>query len=322
MAHPKWCGKPCSKCAHPCALDESIPCSPDCEELDPITGEPAGEACRKCDALPREERVSLSLKRGKIITTFLILILSMGMTVWGDIGSEIKSSVDQRLKTFTVTVDVPHYEESFDIVNKEYLKLDYMTRMLLRDYKMYAWETEGKTKVRITAKYLLDEEQEAYIKEMCVRIAKEESEKMEKELGAELTVYNKIYLVNQFITNKIDYDYSLKISNPYEALKSGKGVCTTYTYIAYQMLKELGVENQVTIASLKENGKYHIWNRIEGCDGYTEGKVYTNVDFTLNDNYPNTVVYFTDEQMENDYNWKAPKEKELANGETTVSIEQ
>ena len=33
MAHKDWCGKPCADCANPCALDESIPCSPDCTYL-------------------------------------------------------------------------------------------------------------------------------------------------------------------------------------------------------------------------------------------------------------------------------------------------
>jgi hypothetical protein len=51
MAHLNWCGKPCVGCQSPCILDESIPCSPDCEELDPLTGDPAGEDCLHCDAL-------------------------------------------------------------------------------------------------------------------------------------------------------------------------------------------------------------------------------------------------------------------------------
>ena len=33
--HRKWCGKPCCDCNGPCALDELIPCSLDCEYLGP-----------------------------------------------------------------------------------------------------------------------------------------------------------------------------------------------------------------------------------------------------------------------------------------------
>jgi hypothetical protein len=33
MAHKDWCGNPCAECIDPCRLDESIPCSPDCEAL-------------------------------------------------------------------------------------------------------------------------------------------------------------------------------------------------------------------------------------------------------------------------------------------------
>ena len=35
MAHKDWCGKPCVICSSPCALDECIPCSLDCENLLP-----------------------------------------------------------------------------------------------------------------------------------------------------------------------------------------------------------------------------------------------------------------------------------------------
>lgn len=33
MAHKDWCGKPCSECSSPCSLDQSMPCSPDCSEI-------------------------------------------------------------------------------------------------------------------------------------------------------------------------------------------------------------------------------------------------------------------------------------------------
>ena len=35
MAHINWCGNPCADCVDVCTLDESIPCSPDCENLFP-----------------------------------------------------------------------------------------------------------------------------------------------------------------------------------------------------------------------------------------------------------------------------------------------
>ncbi|MCL1855876.1 MAG: hypothetical protein FWF86_09095 [Clostridia bacterium] len=31
--HKEWCGKPCSECETLCALDESMPCSPNCDKL-------------------------------------------------------------------------------------------------------------------------------------------------------------------------------------------------------------------------------------------------------------------------------------------------
>jgi len=53
MSHPNHCGKcePCYECKTSCELDKNIPCSPDCEEINSVTGEPDGEACKDCDAI-------------------------------------------------------------------------------------------------------------------------------------------------------------------------------------------------------------------------------------------------------------------------------
>lgn len=51
MAHKLWCGQPCADCKNPCDLDEHIPCSPDCENLN-HDGTRNIAACKeaKCDA--------------------------------------------------------------------------------------------------------------------------------------------------------------------------------------------------------------------------------------------------------------------------------
>ena len=56
MAHKDWCGKPCSDCETSCGLDESMPCSPDCENLLP-DGTPNREDCLRigCDALCEDD---------------------------------------------------------------------------------------------------------------------------------------------------------------------------------------------------------------------------------------------------------------------------
>jgi hypothetical protein len=58
MPHKNWCGKPCSECKRPCALDESVPCSPSCELLGE-NGEPINlQKCwdNGCDAIENKER--------------------------------------------------------------------------------------------------------------------------------------------------------------------------------------------------------------------------------------------------------------------------
>ena len=57
MAHAEWCGKPCGECENPCYLDESMPCSPCCENLDE-DGDPKNPyECIKagCDAYVWDE---------------------------------------------------------------------------------------------------------------------------------------------------------------------------------------------------------------------------------------------------------------------------
>ncbi|WP_157833836.1 hypothetical protein [Ruminiclostridium josui] len=51
MSHPQWCGKACGECTSSCLLDESIPCSPDCEGLNQVTGEPDSIYCKSCEAI-------------------------------------------------------------------------------------------------------------------------------------------------------------------------------------------------------------------------------------------------------------------------------
>ena len=48
--HKDWCGKPCSECKKSCSLDESIPCSPDCEFLGG-DGSVTHPECQNCDAI-------------------------------------------------------------------------------------------------------------------------------------------------------------------------------------------------------------------------------------------------------------------------------
>jgi hypothetical protein len=55
MAHKDWCGNTCADCATSCELDESLPCSPDCENLN-ADGSRKTNNCKKeqCDAVNEE----------------------------------------------------------------------------------------------------------------------------------------------------------------------------------------------------------------------------------------------------------------------------
>lgn len=56
MAIKEWCGRQCSECDLSCFLDESMPCSPDCENLNE-DGSRNVNVCKKasCDAYKGDE---------------------------------------------------------------------------------------------------------------------------------------------------------------------------------------------------------------------------------------------------------------------------
>lgn len=56
MPHKDWCGKQCGECESPCALDESMPCSPSCENIN-ADGTRNYNQCHKekCDAIAQEQ---------------------------------------------------------------------------------------------------------------------------------------------------------------------------------------------------------------------------------------------------------------------------
>lgn len=66
MAHKDWCGKSCADCENPCALDENMPCSPDCENLNP-DGTRAVLKCNaaRCDAVLKD-RIEVDTVFGKL----------------------------------------------------------------------------------------------------------------------------------------------------------------------------------------------------------------------------------------------------------------
>lgn len=59
--HKDWCGMPCCHCPSPCSLDESMPCSPDCEFLGE-NGETDCEECKRCDAMLLQKELLEELK--------------------------------------------------------------------------------------------------------------------------------------------------------------------------------------------------------------------------------------------------------------------
>ena len=70
---PKRCAE-CRDAGVKCKLDMNMPCSPDCEGLDPDTGKPSGgKACEGCDARPvYKATIKTDAKEQSVLTNYLI----------------------------------------------------------------------------------------------------------------------------------------------------------------------------------------------------------------------------------------------------------
>lgn len=127
-----------------------------------------------------------------------------------------------------------------------------------------------------------------------------------------LTDYQRIAKVNDYVCNLTTYDHEAALSLPdvtsyepfeaYGALFNRRSVCEGYTQLTDMLLKEIGYE---CIAGLGRVEVYHIWNEVK-----IDGKYYM-LDTTFNDGNNRTAYFLvgTNEMKSHPYT----KEFELKN---------
>ena len=76
-----------------------------------------------------------------------------------------------------------------------------------------------------------------------------------------LSNYEKVKAVHDYIIKNVTYDKTLEDKSAYDALSKGSTICRGYALLAYDMLDKLSVP--VRIISGKGNGSAHVWNLVE-----------------------------------------------------------
>lgn len=218
----------------------------------------------------------------------LIVILSIfGQPVFAA-NDDLNSYVYNHLENWDTEFQIPYYEsDALEVVKNISEKDDYLARSISR----LVYEKVGKrATVKIT--YRTTKEQEKYINTELTRI-------VNSIITPNMSDFEKVKAINNYIIDRYSYDESLQSNNVYSALTTGKTICQGYAMTAYKMLNLVGIENRIIIGEL--DGVAHGWNLVK-----LNGKWY-HLDITNNDAVDKNRYFLkNDDALRNDgFVWKA-----------------
>ena len=143
----------------------------------------------------------------------------------------------------------------------------------------------------ISISYSTTQNEEEYVNE--------EIQKISSNIKQELSDFEKIKFINNYLMKRFDYDYKLESTNAYTALKTNCAVCQGYSMTAYKLLESVNVESKIIVGTSDENP--HSWNLVK-----INGKWY-HLDITNNDTTQSDKYFLkNDEFMKiNGYDWNS-----------------
>jgi len=196
--------------------------------------------------------------------------------------------------TFLYTGTRKEFEDNIRMCIKDaYSKDDYLERSWL-EIKPKANVTEDGIQTTIDATYLTTKEQEEYIEKELEMITEEIINKKMSDL-------EKVTVINDYIVNRYEYDYTLKSISVYSGLTTSVAVCQGYSMTAYKMFNYAGIENRIVVGSIK--GIRHSWNSVK-----IQGNWY-QLDITNNDSIEKDKYFLVgdDTLIANEYVWDREK---------------
>ncbi|MFT8349226.1 transglutaminase domain-containing protein [Clostridium saccharoperbutylacetonicum] len=173
--------------------------------------------------------------------------------------NEIQQSIYQHLQNRDETInfefigDKDEFKKSISqIITSAYSEDDYTERSWVKiDPSAQSENNEIYTTIKV--EYLTTKEQESYVDEQIKNI-------LSQIIKPSMTDLEKVKVINDYLINKYDYDYSLKSNNAYSALLTGKAICQGYALTAYKMLTAEGIKNRIIVGSV--NSISHSWNYV------------------------------------------------------------
>lgn len=214
----------------------------------------------------------------------------------GDMENSIYKHLENRDKNFTVVYTGERKEFEDNILNcikSAYSKDDYLERSWL-EIKPKANVTQDGIETTIDATYLTTREQEQYIDN-------ELKNATNSLVTANMSDLKKVSVINDYIINRYQYDYTQKSISVYSALTTSLAVCQGYSMTAYKMFNYAGIENRIVVGKI--NDIPHSWNIVK-IDGVWYQLDITNNDSTVKNRY---FLVSDDIFINNKYSWDKDK---------------
>lgn len=111
--------------------------------------------------------------------------------------------------------------------------------------------------------------------EQTKQVDKKVKKILKKIISKNMSRYEKIKAIHDYIVDHVDYDTSTSLNSPYYALVQGSSACQGYATLLYKMLTEAGIPCRVITGTAK--GGLHAWNIVK-----LKGEWY-NIDTTWDD---------------------------------------
>ena len=229
---------------------------------------------------------------------FQILIISVPVSAyevlsdWNSVQEYIFDHMENReneIKFFYKGDTTDYGIKLKNVLKDTYLKDDYLERSWT-EIRPKAYETKDGIETTLNVKYLCNIEQEEYID-------RELESATLSLIKDDMSDFDKVKLINDYIIDRYEYDYSLQSVSVYSALTTSAAVCQGYSMTAYKMFSYAGLESRIVVGTAK--GISHSWNLVK-----VDGNWY-QIDITNNDSdNPNKYFLVSDQFLiYNNYRW-------------------
>lgn len=204
---------------------------------------------------------------------------------------EIAKNMKERNTVFTLnyTGDTQELLQKANNVIKEAYESDDYLRWSWKSYNTKISGYYGNVNITFNFVYWTTKEQEVFIENKATEI-------VNQLIKPGMSDYEKVKVLNEYVINLVDYDWSLQKNTAYNALVDKKAVCQGYALLLDKLLEKAGIPSIIIGGNL--SGTPHAWNIVK-----IDGNWY-HVDATNNDTNNNKFFLVSDEFMiQNRFVW-------------------